>query len=80
MREFFESDVRVFICINTVNYNGDGKYTVTRVTYDELENIGFALDDAYRVVNTERMILVDDMLVGEIVDGDIDDVFLIRVA
>lgn len=80
MTECFEGDVRVFICINTVNYNEDGKYAVTRVTYDELENIGFALDDAYRVVNTERMILVDDMLVGEIVDGDIDDVFLIRVA
>lgn len=79
MRECFEGDVRVFICINTVRYNGDGKYTVTRAIYDELENIGFSLDEAYSVVNTERMILVDDMHIGDVIEAE-REAFLIRVA
>lgn len=79
MTECFEGDVRVFICINTVNYNEDGKYAVTRVSYDELEDIGFGLDEKYSVVYTERMVKVDDMQIGDIVEAQ-RDAFLIRVA
>ena len=78
MRDCFEGDVRIFICINTVNYNEDGKYAVTRVSYDELEDIGFGLDEAYPIVNTERMVKVDDMQIGEIVEAQ-RDAFLMRV-
>lgn len=79
MKAFFEGDARVFICINTADFNGDGNYAVVGATYDELEGLGISLDEAYAVVYTERMLLVDDMSVGDIVEMERGD-FLMRVA
>lgn len=79
MNKQFIGDVRVFICINTIEYNNDGQYAITTVTYDELANIGFDTDDNYDVVNTERTMKIDDMRIGDIVEG-MTQAFLIRVA
>lgn len=79
MIQCFEGDVRIFICINTVEYNCDGKFTVTKVTYDELKNIGVSLDEAYSVANTNRMITVEDMHIGDVIEAE-RNVFIFRVA
>ena len=79
MKDLFEGDVRVFICINTVDYNGDGKFAVTRVTYDELEDIGFDLTEAYSIVYTSRSVTVDAMHIGDIVEAE-QGALLVRVA
>ena len=53
-------DTRVFVVINTTEYNNDGRWGVTTVAFNELEGIGF--NDVEDVKN------IDNLLVGEMLN------------
>lgn len=53
-------DTRVFVVINTTEYNNDGKWGVTTVAFNELESIGFNF--------AEDVKRIDDLLVGEMLN------------
>lgn len=65
-------DTRVFVVINTTEYNNDGRWGVTTVAFNELESVGFHEEDVKRI---------DEILVGEILtDWDFTGVIVIRIA
>lgn len=63
-------DVRRFLLINTVEYNGDGRYIVSDVAFDGLEEYG---------VDDEEKCEADRMRVGDIQRFDIG-FYVMRVA
>ena len=65
-------DTRVFVVINTTEYNNDGKWGVITASLDEMDGLGFNKEDVKRL---------DEMLVGEILtDWDFTGVIVIRIA
>ena len=65
-------DTRVFVVINTTDYNADNRWYVSTASIDDLENLGF---DA---VERER---IDGLNVGGILnDFDFYGVIVIRIA
>lgn len=76
------NDIRRFLIINTVNYNGDGKYGVFDCGTKELPEYGIEPESKnFRIVNTEREVAPQDMEVGEIAESmEFDQSFVMRVA
>lgn len=65
-------DTRVFLVINTTEYNNDGKWGVIKAGIEDLANLGFDDEDIERI---------DGLNVGGILtDFDFNGVILIRVA
>lgn len=65
-------DTRVFVVINTTDYNADNRWYVSTASIDDLENLGFD------TVERER---IDGLNVGGILnDFDFYGVIVIRVA
>lgn len=76
------NDIRRFLIINTVNYNGDGKYGVFDCVIRQLPDYGIDPESKnFRIVNTEREVAPKDMEVGEVAEStDFDQAFVMRVA
>lgn len=75
-------DIRRFLIINTVAYNGDGKYGVIDCGTDDLEKFGI---DPHRKqferVNTRTEVSADEMTVGDVAEStDFSGAYLMRVA
>ena len=51
-----EKDTRRFLVINTTEYNGDGRYAVSDVEYNELKGMGF---------DEEELKSIDELFVGD---------------
>lgn len=65
-------DTRVFLVINTTEYNGDGKWAVQDSSFGNLDGLGFQADD---------LELIDRLAIGDMLDVfDYDGVIVIRVA
>ena len=65
-------DTRVFVVINTTDYNADSRWAVTQSGFDGLEGLGFPAVDRERI---------DGLNVGGILnDFDFNGVIVIRVA
>lgn len=65
-------DTRVFVVINTTEYNEDNRWSVNTASIDDLNDLGFDL------VEVER---IDGLNVGGILtDFDFHGVIVIRVA
>ena len=65
-------DTRVFLVINTVNYNGDGKWAVQDSSFGNLVNLGFGEEDVERIDGLNAN--------GVLTDFDFDGVIVVRVA
>lgn len=65
-------DTRVFLLINTTEYNNDGKWGVIKASIEELDGLGLDSEDVKRVDNID----VGDVLT----DFDFRGVMVIRVA
>ena len=76
------NDIRRYLIINTVNYNGDGKYGVFDVGFNELSQYGVDPNSKnFRLVNTEREVAPNDLEVGQIAESlDLDEAYVMRVA
>ena len=52
------NDTRHFLVINTTEYNEDGKYCVQDAVLDDLEGLGFEIDE---ISNTIELLSVGDV-------------------
>lgn len=65
-------DARVFVVINTTEYNNDGKWCVQTASFAQLPELGFT---------TEDLKTIDGITVGWMVDHfDYKGVLVIRIA
>ena len=65
-------DARVFLVVNTTEYNDDGKWAVVSCDFSDLHGLVFGDDDIDRI---------DVLKVGEVLnDFDFKGVLIIRIA
>lgn len=65
-------DIRTYLVVNTTEYNNDGKWAVQSAHLDELDALGFGVEDVLRI---------SLMGVGSVLsDWDYDGCMVIRVA
>lgn len=65
-------DVRMYVIINTTDYNDDGKYGVTICNFTELFQLGFDAEDDWKQIN--------DMNVNDLIVTNYKGCFLMRIA
>ena len=66
------TDARRFLVINTVEYNGDGKYTVQDTDFEGLKDLGFL---------PEELEEIDPLVIGDTADVFAEPgVYVMRVA
>lgn len=67
-----KGDTRVFLVINTTEYNNDGKYAAVDAKFSELSGLGFDADEQDAI---------DRLPIGEVCkDFDCKGVIVIRIA
>lgn len=65
-------DIRTYLVVNTTEYNNDGKWAVQSAHLDELNALGFEVEDVLKI---------SLMSIGEVLsDWDYDGCMVIRVA
>ena len=78
MQELISANARVYLAINTSDYNQDGAYAVSIASYDELPSLGWEHDEEYIKVNTTTKIAY--MEVGDLLTSDNYGAYLMRIA
>lgn len=85
MREISGTSEKVFVLINTTEYNGDGQYSVKVLNESELEDVGFT-DGVNEEVDlrgyapNNRTWRVRQMDVNDVADTEYSGCILIRIA
>lgn len=67
-----EGDARMWLVVNTAEYNDDGQWAAQAAKYDELDGLGFDVEERGRI---ERM-TVSEVLT----DWDYNGLIVIRLA
>lgn len=76
-----KGNVRRFLSINTTEYNGfQGEYLVLDIDYTELESFGWILNNTYATYTGSRMMKIEDMGVGQVICGEEEGAYLMRIA
>lgn len=75
-------DARIFLVINTTEYNKDGKVFYTNVKGVEgCESMGWREVEHYKHYKSGTSMLIDDMLVGDmVISEDYEGAYLMRIA
>ena len=65
-------NVKMFVLINTTNYNNDGKYCVSIGNLNEMKELGFTTEEEIRTL--------DRLEVDELATTDFVGCYVIRIA
>lgn len=64
MKRIDGSIEKVYVVINTTNYNNDGKYAVTTARLSEMTELGFRKDELKNLSNVDVDTLITTDFVG----------------